>query len=173
MKSRKKGTLSYIILDILEKSVDGYIRLEDFTYKSHLYAYGGRWSQALPKSELSRAINRLKLAGLVEKSDINGELIVKLTQLGGELTSGFEAKNWDGKWRIVIFDIPESKRLVRDLFRRNLKKWGFRHLQKSVWVSKRDVYDKLVSYIKDLKIDSWVIVIESDRLSSTNNLHDR
>ena len=67
---------------------------------------------------------------------------------------------------MVIFDIPEEKRIIRNLFRRNLKKWGFKHLQKSVWISKRNVFDKLESYIKDLGIEKWIIVMEVHRLST-------
>ena len=43
-------------------------------------------------------------------------------------------KKWDGKWRVIIFDIPENRRIKRDLFRSKLKEMGFRQLQKSVWV---------------------------------------
>jgi DNA-binding transcriptional regulator PaaX len=43
-------------------------------------------------------------------------------------------KKWDGKWRLVIFDINELKRGHREAFRGKLKELGFRLLQKSVWV---------------------------------------
>lgn len=72
---------------------------------------------------------------------------------------------WDGKWRIVIFDIPEERRIIRNLFRRNLKKWGFKQLQKSVWISKSNFYSKIVDYIKDLGIDHWVVVLETDKIN--------
>ncbi len=41
---------------------------------------------------------------------------------------------WDGKWRIVLFDVPESKRPVRDYLRGVLKRLGFREFQRSMWV---------------------------------------
>ena len=40
---------------------------------------------------------------------------------------------WDGKWRLVIFDIPEDKRDRRDAFRDYIKKLGLLQVQKSVW----------------------------------------
>lgn len=43
-------------------------------------------------------------------------------------------KKWDGKWRVVIFDIPESERAARDALRRLIKQLGFRRLQRSVWI---------------------------------------
>ena len=42
--------------------------------------------------------------------------------------------NWDGRWRILSFDIPEEYRLARDALRRLIKDLGFKQLHKSVWV---------------------------------------
>lgn len=41
---------------------------------------------------------------------------------------------WDGKWRVVIFDIPERLRQQRNMFRSKLKALNFYMLQKSVFV---------------------------------------
>ena len=41
---------------------------------------------------------------------------------------------WDGKWRIVLFDVPEQKRPVRDYLRGVLKRHGFIEFQRSMWV---------------------------------------
>ena len=43
-------------------------------------------------------------------------------------------QKWDGKWRIVLFDVPESKRPVRDYLRGVLKRHGFCEFQRSMWV---------------------------------------
>ena len=43
-------------------------------------------------------------------------------------------KKWDKKWRLVIFDIAQIKKIYREAFRGKLKDLGFRSLQKSVWV---------------------------------------
>lgn len=159
-------SLSQIILLALEKSVDGYVRLEDFMYKPGYYARG--YERDLKKSRLAEALKQLRERGFVKEDKIDaGKLILKLTDSGRE-TLGLdqiEEKKWDGKFRIVIFDIPEQKRILRNMFRRVLKKWGFKQLQKSVWVSKLDVYDRLVNYIHELGIDEWVSVIEANKLS--------
>lgn len=44
-------------------------------------------------------------------------------------------KKWDRRWRLVIFDIPEKYKRVRDLFRMRLKQLGLYCLQESVYVS--------------------------------------
>lgn len=41
---------------------------------------------------------------------------------------------WDGKWHMILFDIPEKNRLLRDVFRNRLRQLGFFRIQKSVWV---------------------------------------
>lgn len=43
------------------------------------------------------------------------------------------SQEWDGLWRIVVFDIPEAKRSERDSLRRLMRQVGFKQLQKSVW----------------------------------------
>jgi DNA-binding transcriptional regulator PaaX len=41
---------------------------------------------------------------------------------------------WDKKWRIVIFDIPEKLKMIREALRYHLIRLGFRKLQHSVFV---------------------------------------
>ena len=43
--------------------------------------------------------------------------------------------NWDGKWRIVMLDLPEDRKSDRDGLRYLLKKAGFILLKNSVWIS--------------------------------------
>ena len=43
-------------------------------------------------------------------------------------------KKWDGKWRVIIFDVPESRRFDRTNIRLALVSIGFMRLQDSVWV---------------------------------------
>ncbi len=73
-----------------------------------------------------------------------------------------EDQKWDAKWRLVIFDIPEKRRAVRDLLRSKLKQWDFMHLQQSVWASKKDCTKVLRDFIKHVGIEDWVMVVESD-----------
>lgn len=166
-----KGKLSHAILLALEKTVDGYVRLEDFLYNTHIYARG--YDRPLKKSEFSQALKRLRERGLAQEVQIDeGKIIFKLTQLGRDVlgvkpVSDFD---WDGVWRIVIFDIPERNKRVRDKFRRKLKHWGFKNWQQSVWVTKNDVTDKLRSLIEELGIEKWVAVLESSNVTVGNKL---
>ena len=73
-------------------------------------------------------------------------------------------EKWDGKWRIVIFDISEKQRRGRNLIRRELKWLGFKELQKSVWIFPYDVELELKDLIdvltKELKGDIRFLTVE-------------
>lgn len=158
----KKSGIGDFILLTLEKTVDGYVRVEDFLYNTHIYARG--YDRPLKKSSFAKALKRLREQNLIET--VNGdEAIIRLTDKGksAALWEKYKSlkKTWDGKWRIVAFDIPEKYFLVRDLFRRRIKELGFKQLQKSVWISKVDCAKLLRDYVKSLGIEKWVSVIEA------------
>jgi len=62
-------------------------------------------------------------------------------------------KKWDGKWRVIIFDIPEMSRRDRDFLRRELKWIGFIELQKSVWIFPYDMERELMALLKLWKLE--------------------
>lgn len=160
----RKGSSTEFILITLERSVDGLMGFSDFMNRPHWYGKGYGFGSPLKKSALSVAVNRMKERGLVEfEKNAEDQILIKLTDMGkdflGDLSSSGD--EWDGKWRIVIFDIPETKKAIRDLFRRRLKDWGFKAWQKSVWISSLAATQKLRQLITKLGIDDWVIVIES------------
>lgn len=161
----KKISLSDVILLTLEKSVNGYIRLEDFTNNSYIYARG--YDRPLKKSALAQSLRRLRLKGYIQTVNNQGEILIKLlTSPRNKKIMGIilnDAK-WDGKWRIVIFDIPETHRKSRVLLRSRLKLWQFEPWQKSVWATKKDVTVPLREFIKELRIEKWVRVFESDNV---------
>lgn len=50
---------------------------------------------------------------------------------------------WDGKWRIVMFDVPNGKKSARDAFAAILKRFEFERLQKSVFISPHPCEEEL------------------------------
>lgn len=162
LPATKGKKVTNLILMVLEKAVDGYVRLEDFAYHHYRYHYG---IPELKKSSLSKALKRLRENGFIELVD-DKELIYRLTDKGQEkamlVKLLFDDDKWDGKWRVVIFDIPEKRRAVRDLLRHNLKNWGFTPWQQSVWVTKKNCAKPLREYIKKIGIEDWVLILESD-----------
>lgn len=161
----KKLLIRNLILEALEKSIDGYVRVEDFLYNTHIYAKG--YERNLKKSNLSKIIKSLRINGYLNTEKDGRKLILKLTQKGKNealINKILFSEDWDGIWRVVIFDIPEQKKKVRDIFRARLKLWGFKPWQKSVWISKKPITKPLRDYIREVGIESWVKVLESKNI---------
>ncbi len=59
----------------------------------------------------------------------------RLCAMGGRDPEACWSREWDGLWRMVIFDVPEKDRKLRDRLRRRLEKEHFGQLQRSVWIS--------------------------------------
>ena len=158
-----KKRISDFVLLALEKSVDGYVAFEDFAYNPMLVG------RDLKKSSLSQALKRLREGGLIEFIS-DEKLAYRLTDRGREkavLTNlKFDEKDWDGRWRLVIFDIPEKRRAARDLFRNKLKQWEFIYFQQSVWGTKKNCTRILRDFVKSAGIEDWVMVVESDDIGS-------
>jgi hypothetical protein len=64
---------------------------------------------------------------------------------------------WDGKWRVLIFDIPENRKNDRENLRHTLISIGFMQLQKSVWIYPYDCEDLITLLKVDLEIGKDVL----------------
>jgi len=92
--------------------------------------------------QVAGAINRLRANSSIEIVHRNGVPCYALTEKGAATLSKHELKQaaikkqkrWDKKWRIVIFDVRETRRFCRDSIRASLKNLGFKYLQDSVWL---------------------------------------
>ena len=69
---------------------------------------------------------------------------------------------WDKKWRVLIFDIPEYRKTLRDKVRATLISIGFLRVQDSVWIFPYDC-EELIALLKaDFKIgkDLLYLIVE-------------
>lgn len=106
------------------------------------------------RQTINISVERLSRSGLVSK-DNSGR--IELTKKGEKRLHELKRmhyilekpKHWDNKWRMVSFDIKESRKEVRDLLRCTLESVGFVRLHKSVWVYPHDCED----FISLLKVD--------------------
>lgn len=62
-------------------------------------------------------------------------------------------KKWDGKWRIITFDVPEKRKHHRNFLRKELKWIGFKELQHSIWIIPLDIEKELLCLLKLWKND--------------------
>lgn len=100
-----------------------------------------KW-KAYSKRRVADTFYNLKRQGLIQIKKRGQQIYISLTEKGKRKAGMFQIdslkvkkpKRWDGKWRVVIFDISELKKVHREAFRGKLKEIGFYQLQKSVWV---------------------------------------
>ena len=91
---------------------------------------------------ITQAITRLEHAGFVRISGQYAQRRVALTEKGHAMIETIHASEyripepafWDGKWRVVMFDIREKRRKARSQLRSLLSGAGFLRLQDSVWI---------------------------------------
>jgi len=130
------------------------------------------------KRSISLSRERLLQAGLIEYKK---DGFLSLTKKGEYKLDEMERKNyvlekpkrWDGKWRVLIFDIKENRKSLRDRIRATLMAVGFIHLQDSVWVYPYDCED-LVSLMKvDFKIGNDLLYLIVEKMENDFNLKKR
>lgn len=118
-------------------------------------------------------LNRLKREGYLEEVKLDGKQIYKLTPKGKvKIFHAYVIKKprWDGKWRIVIFDIPEVNKNKRELFRSKLKEIGFKKIQNSVWVSPYDTQGVIKLLAEAYNLDNHIHFIMADSISREKDL---
>lgn len=111
-----------------------------FNVMKNILRHRGR--KGARKQNAISAFNYLNRMGLIEIRRDGHDLRISLTKEGRKRAGKYQIddlviqkpKKWDGKWRIVIFDIPNSSRWIRDIFRKKLKELGFCRLQQSIWI---------------------------------------
>jgi DNA-binding transcriptional regulator PaaX len=80
---------------------------------------------------------------------------------------------WDGKWRMVLFDIPESKRPIRDYIRGVLKRMGFREFQRSMWIYPHKLPPFLAKLMSDPQMRKYTRVITTYDIDYDEDLRRR
>ena len=98
---------------------------------------------AQKRENVRRAIQGLYESGLLKYQEhADGTVTLILTKQGKTLALRYNLHTmqipippqWDKKWRIVTFDIPESLKHAREALRERLKHLGFVEYQKSVFI---------------------------------------
>lgn len=128
---------------------------------------------------ISQAITRLQQKGLARRVQSGKGTRLKLTDKGRGLAERLEAthvftlrkpRRWDGKWRIVIFDVWERRRTIRDRLRIMLQKAGFIKIQDSVWVYPYDCEELFVFLRTDLQLGKGILYIVAEEIEQDERL---
>ncbi len=130
-----------------------------------------------PKKAIERNIESLVRTGLVRKKiNKNGEVALELTKRGKwEVTLRFNKdkgskQKWDKKWRLVIFDVPNTHSKLRRELTRGMHLYGFHLLQKSVWIYPYPC-DNFVKILRDhLELQKNVLYMTVDTIENDKTL---
>jgi phenylacetic acid degradation operon negative regulatory protein len=95
------------------------------------------------QARLKQSIKRMIKSQFLDVKEENGKTTLVVTLKGKRKLLQYNLQSmklefngqWDGKWRIVIFDVVEGKRCFRDGLRKKIKQLGLFQMQKSVFVT--------------------------------------
>ena len=129
------------------------------------------------KKQAITAINHLKRERFIEYvADKDGKTIMRITKKGEIKLRAFainlieikKPNRWDGKWRLVIFDIPIRFRKAREALRWKIKDLGFVQLQKSVWIYPYPCEDEILFIADFFGVGKYVEILTADSFLREN-----
>jgi len=195
----KKGEITLKILEFVFKTAETSFDIIDAILSSGYGASYGKMNYRLRQIERKRSndenikqrvqnyhsiLYKLKRDGLILEKKKDGKKVIAITPKGKiKLTSLKDSfakiKNVPGRYykkegqsffTIIVFDIPEKERRLRDWLREVLKNLGLRMIQKSVWIGKVKIPKELLDDIFKLKLESYVEIFEISRAGSLKQL---
>ncbi len=115
---------------------------------------------------LLKQIHRLEAQAFIEsrRDGKSGQRFIRLTEKGlaaGSLGCQPEQRwqrAWDGRWRVILFDLPEEERAARRKLRKQLKLAGFGCMQRSAWISP-DSLDDMTKDLRPLAVNAANLVL--------------
>ncbi len=118
------------------------------------------------RKDLGRIITRLQKQEMISISGDMDKVTISITDKGKTrlLEYDFEnisltARKRDGKWRLIIFDIPEGLKRNRNIFARKLLQIGCLRLQDSVYVSAFPCKKEIDFLCHFLEISTYVTLV--------------
>ena len=134
----------------------------------------GQEATSKARYAVARSLKGLRESGLVESHFSGQNDYARLTPAGKRKAASVELEsetallnpNWDGKWRVILLDLPESRKSERESLRYLLKKAGFTCLKNSAWVSPYPFEHLFMNIKKDLGLETELVIMTTDTLDS-------
>ena len=79
-------------------------------------------------------------------------------------------KKRDGVWKIILFDIPETKRQVRNVLRSKLASLGFKKWQNSIWISPYIIAPEIEAELNELAKHFFIRLMKTTEINVTADL---
>lgn len=174
VKDKRKNIQKIILSTIFAVGILSVVAVAPNIFSVIKQLEGSRKRKKNLKYSINASFARLREKGLIEIVEINGKKVARVTQKGENQLSFLEKHNfklkipkkWDGRWRVVIFDIKESKKRIREQLRITLSQIGFLKLQNSIWIFPYDCED-IVSLLKsDFKLGKDVLYMIVEKLEN-------
>lgn len=114
-----------------------------------------------------QTVRRTLQTGYIEKVVKDGTPFLRLTTKGKKKIYrdfsflSLQKRDWNGRWCLVIFDIEEKEKEIRDSLRYKLKELGFGQLQRSVYINPYDLLEDMVEFLSSHGILGRAYVLES------------
>jgi len=118
------------------------------------------------------SLNSLERENLIQKIDLG----YKLTELGfKELFLKFPffrflKEKWDGKWRVLSYEIPEKKRDLRDRLRREVAGWGLGPWHRSFWLTPHPIINELNTFVSGKEEEKFIQAFQADHVFGERNI---
>jgi DNA-binding transcriptional regulator PaaX len=122
------------------------------------------------------ARKRLVAQGLIAVTDgklritSRGERELRLLDAGSFRLK--KPKRWDGRWRVLIFDIPEKRRALRFKLRKSLVSAGFVRVQDSVWLYPYECEDFTALLKADFRVGKELLYMIVDSLEGDKRFRE-
>ncbi len=141
---------------------------------------GGKVRQMSPKYLFGTAFEKLIMKGLVKIEVVGSGKRVRLTQEGEHELARMVARSpdkrvhrrWDGRWRLVAYDIKEERRSIRLKIQEYLRAFGFIKLQNSVWIYPYDCEALIILLKADFHIGGEVIYAVVEKIENDKKLKE-
>ncbi len=129
----------------------------------------------LGPGDVRRHFYRMNQRGLVKVTNSRGIKLVSLTTKGKLKILFRKARlkskaKWDGKWRLVVFDIPEQQRVARARLRQMLMGNGYKKLQASVFISPSPLNREAIEYLNASGLSRYIRVMRIEEIDSEQSL---
>jgi len=112
------------------------------------------------------AFYRLKRKGLIETLKDEAYFKPQITKQGRRRLQGIisqykKKRPWDKRLYLVIYDVVEERRELRDDLREMLKKIGCAHLQDSVWLTPYNPKGILETFVEEKSLHGAIIISDT------------
>lgn len=129
------------------------------------------------RKDLGRIIKRLQKQEMLEVKEDGNKIRFIITEKGERRLLEYDFQNLelkikkrDGRWRLIIFDIPEDKKKSRDAFSKKLRELGCIRLQDSVYVSAFPCKNEIDFLCHFLEISDLVTLVSLNKIERGEEL---